>query len=378
MRHVIALTLAMLLLVPAGCGGGGGGSGPGSTVPAAATAMDATLTSEVNSSMPRVGRFEGNMVGILNPGTPLAQNVVLTPDNSPGALPNSFTFNGPYDGNNDGFNETTLSGKVTFNSDPAVAWSGVTGEAVVDVVLPVFGNVFHANINFSITSAERRLSGSGTTTNPLTGNTTTTTVDAATPLVIKPATGAAGAVANACGLSLEGQMRFEVTGSSGTLKSNWNFSSNSTSVAMTDRTFTDSSGKTTVLPDTTVESRCGGSGTINDWTGTFDQEWACLPRESGRATLTISVTGPDTVTITDEDPPGSGQFSMYTATMIGGNPHALRGSFESGPVGFRYREDFNWTMRKSLSGFQQSSTYVYIEGPNIGTGGLCIASAPRR
>jgi hypothetical protein len=338
--------------------------------------MDSTLTSDTDKFTSQVAKFDGILVGIFSPGTPLAPGVALSPA-PPGAPPNSFTFSGPYDSNGDGSTDTTISGQATFIDDPAFAWSGVTGHAVVDVDIPVVGQLFHADVNFSISSTERRLSGSGTFTNVFTSNTTTMTVSAATPLVVKPATGAAGAVSNACSYSLNGQMFLEVIGSSGTLTSTWNFSSNSAGVAVNNKTFTDSSGQTTMLPDSTVFMPCGSSGTINDWVGTYDQHWACLPREFGQATITISVTGPNTVTITDEDPPGSGTPSIYTATTIGGNPHALRGFFISGPPGFQYREDFNWTMRKGLPGFRQSSSYAFFEGPNIGKGGLCVASAPR-
>jgi hypothetical protein len=375
MRRLIAPALFLLLFL--GCGSSDDPVPPAVAIPAAATGMDSQLATGMDTFMPRVVRFETILVFILNPGTPLAQGVTLTPDTSPGAPPHSFTFSGPYDGNDDGFNETTMSGRATFNSDPAVAWSGVTGQAAVNVAIPMIGHVYQANINFSITSANEQLSGSGTFTNPLTGTTTTMTVAAATPLVVKPATGAVDAVSNACGYSLMGPMRFEVTGSSGTLRSTWNFSSNSASVAVNNRSFTDSSGLTTMLPDSTVESRCGGGRTINDWVGSYDQFWACLPRETGRATITMSVAASNAVSITDEDPPGSGDLSTYTAMTIDGNAHALRGFFIAGPSGFRYREDFNWTMRKSLSGFAQSSRYVYIEGPNQGTGGFCVASAPR-
>lgn len=351
--------------------------GQSNPIPAAAAAMDSKLTTGIASLMPRVPRFEGSLVAIFNPGTPLAQGVAFTPDVSPGAPPHSFTFSGPYDGNGDGLNETTISGRATFNSDPNIDWTGVTGSATVDVAIPILGHVYHADITFSITSAERQLSGSGTFTDPLTGNATTMTVPAAAPLLIKPATGTPGAVSNACGYSMEGRMNLEVTGPSGTLSSIWNFLFNSASVAVNNRTFTDSSGQITMLPDTTVDTTCGGSGTIDDWTGSYDQNWVCLPRESGRATITMSLSGPASVSITDEDPPGSGNTLTYAATTIGANPHTLRGLFITGPLGFRYREDFNWTMRKSLSGFAQSSTYVYIEGPNTGKGGLCVASAPR-
>lgn len=373
------IVLASILSLFLGCRGSDQQSpAPTSTtpIPSAATAMDTTLTSDTDKLTSQVAKFDGILVGILSPGTPLAPGVVLSPDPNPVAPPHSFTFSGPYDSNGDGINDTTISGQATFIDDPAFAWSGVTGHAVVDVDIPIVGQLFHADVNFSITSAERRLSGSGTFTNVFTGNTTTMTVAAAAPLVVKPATGAAGAVSNACSYSLNGQMLLEVTGSSGTLTSTWNFSPNSARVVVNNKTFTDSSGQTTLLPDTTVFMPCGASGTINDWVGTYELYWACLPREFDHHTLTIVVTDPNTVTITDLDSSGS-PGETYSATTIGGNPHALRGFFISGPPGFQYREDFNWTMRKGLSGFRQSSIYVFFEGPNTGKGGLCVASAPR-
>lgn len=380
MRHLVIPTVILSLVL--GCSGSDQQSPPQQTavqqvpIPAAAATMDTKLTSGMAKHMSRVPRFEGILVGIFNPGTPLSQGVTLAPDNTLGAPPHSFTFSGPYDGNGDGFQETTITGRATFNSDPDVAWSGVTGQATLDITIPVLGHVYHATINFSITSAERRLSGSGTYFDPLTGNTTTMTVSAATPLVIKPATGAADAVSNTCGYSLNGPMQLEVTGPTGTLRSTWNFSFTSATVVANNRTFTNSSGQATALPDSTVDTTCDSGRTITDWVGTFTQDWACLPRESGQARLTLSVTGGDTISISDEDPLGSTP-STYPATTIGPNPHATRGFFLSGPVGFRYREDFNWTLSKDLSNFAQSSTYVFFEGPNTGQGGLCVGSAPR-
>lgn len=380
MRHLVVPTAILSLVL--GCSGSDQQAPPSQTpaqqtpIPAAAAAMDSKLTTGMAKHISRVPRFEGILVGIFNPGTPLAQGVSLTPDNTPGAPPHSFTFSGPYDGNGDGFQETTMTGHATFNSDPGVAWSGATGQATLDVTIPIVGHVYHAVVNFSITSAERVVSGTGTFTDPVTGNVTTMIVAAATPLSIKPATGAAGAVSNTCGYSLNGPMQLEVTGSTGTLKSTWNFSSNSATVVANNRTFTDPSGQITTLPDSTVDTTCGSGGTINDWVGTFTQDWACLPRESGQAKLTLSVTGGNTVSISDEDPPGS-PASTYPAATIGPNPHATRGFFISGPVGSQYREDFNWTLGKDLSTFAQSSTYVFFEGPNAGQGGLCVGSAPR-
>jgi len=369
MRHFIALAV-MLLLAP-GCS-----SDPPVTIPAAAAAMDAKLKANMVRFLPMVASIESTLVFVLNPGTPMAQGVVVQPDP---AIPNSITFGGPYDSDGDGVDETTMSGGVTFNSDPDVSWSGLTGHVTVDGNIPVVGQVYHAAVAFTVSTTERRLSGSGTFRDPLSGDATTTmTVEAATPLVVKPATGAAGAVSNACGYSLDGKMRLSVVGSTGTLTSIWNFSSSSAGAQISGASFTDPLGQTTALPAATADLRCGSSGSINDWVATFDQNYACLPRESGQSTITTTVAGPDSITIRDEDPPGSGSVKTYQATIISANPHAMRGFFEGGPVGGRYREDFNWTLGGTGSRFSQISSYAYSAGPNTGSGGFCVASGKRR
>lgn len=346
-------------------------------MPAAAAAMDASLKAGMPRFVRMVANIETSLVFVLNPGTPMAQGVTVVPDMSPGALPNSFLISGPYDGNGDGFNETTISGRATFNSDPGSAWTGLNGQIAVDVGIPIIGHVYHGDIAMTITSAERRLSGTGRFTDPLSGNATMMMAAAGAPLVVRPATGAAGAVANACGYSLEGQLRFDVTGPAGTLTSFWNFSPNDAGVPISGTVFTDTAGRTTALADSTADLRCGSGGSVNDWAFVFDQSYSCLPRESGRATLTLTATAPDTITIVDEDPPGSGSSKTYQATLVAGNPHAVRGFFIGGPAGNRYREDFNWTLAGNGRRFSQISSYSYIEGPLIGTGGFCVASATR-
>lgn len=356
---------------------GGGSDSAQSSIPADAKAMDTEMKSNMVRSLPLVAPIESSLIFVMNPNTPMAQGVTVAPDLTPGAPPNSITFDGTYDGNGDGFKETTMSGKATFNSNPDINWNGMNGQAAVNANIPIVGHLYHADIAYSITSTDKRLSGSGTFTNPLTGNVTTMAAAPGTPLVVKPATGAAGAVPNACGYSLDGKMQLKVEGSTGTLTSNWNFSSSNPSVAVNGASFTDPSGNTTALPDSTVDLRCGGSGTINDWVATYSQNYSCLPRETGQATLTLTATGPDTITISDEDPPGSGSVNNYSATIVAGNPHAVRGFFIGGPVGNRYREDFTWTLAKNGSSFSQFSVYTYTEGPNTGSGGICAASAKR-
>jgi len=369
MRRLAAPWVLLLAMAP-GCGGGGGDGG-GTTMPPAAATLDAQMKTGMTRNVMLLSGIESSLVSIFNPGTPMAQNVVVLP----GATPNSVTFSGPYDGNGDGFNESTLSGSATFRSDPSIDWTGLDGQVTIDVSIPVIGHLYHGDVVFSVTSSERRISGSGNFSNPLTGNTTTLTVPAGAPLVIKPST---GAVSNACGYSIDGQAQLAVAGAGGTLRSTWIFSSANASVAVNGATFTDPSGQSTTIGDSSVDLRCGGSGRIEDWVATFDQQWACLPRESGSATITIAATGPSSVTITDEDPPGSGSRNTYTATIVGASPHAVRGFFLGGATGNQYREDFTWTLGKNASGFSDVSTYVYQQGPKAGKGGICVASARRR
>jgi hypothetical protein len=369
----VASLFAAIMILYIGCGGGGGGgeSGPQIVIPAEATMMDTALKSNMVGAVSWIANVESSLVFVLNPG--MAPGMTVAPDTSPGAPPNTVTFSGPYDSNGDGINETTMSGRATFSSDPAIAWSGVSGQAAVDISIPVLGYVYHGDVEFTILSGQRQLSGSGTFTDPITGNRTTMTISAAAPLIIKDADAATGAVSNACGNSISGQMRLNVTGSNGTLTSYWNFNSTSPSVVVNGTSFTDSSGKTTALPDSSVDLLCGSNGSISDWVGSFNQVWACLPYEFGQARITIAVSGSDTITITDEDPPGSGISKTYQASIVGANTHAGKGFFIGGVVGDQYREDFNWILRKNGSGFSQVSRYEYISGPNTGIGGVCVA-----
>jgi len=372
MRTSIAPILISMLFIPA-CGGGGDDAAPDSAVPPAAIALETKLKANMTRFVPLVGNVESSLVSVLNPGTPLAQSVVV----SPGTAPNSVLFSGPYDGNGDGIDETTMSGRVTFASDPASAWSGLDGQVTVDVALPLLGHVYRADVTFAVLPDQKQLSGTGTFTEPLSGDTVTMTISASSPLVVKAADGTANAVANACANSLSGQVHLVAVGAAGTLTSLFNFNPTSPSVSVNGSSFTDKSGLTTTLPDSTVDLRCGSTGSVSDWAATFTQDWACLPRESGRARLTITVAGPDSVTIEDEDPPGSGATSTYQATVLGANPYALRGFFIGGDAGSHYREDFNWTLSKDGKRFAQFSKYVYTEGPNAGKGGYCVGSARR-
>lgn len=367
----LPITLALLpLLVLSGCGGGSSQSG----IPAAASKMDQELKSKMTRFVPLVANTETSLIFVLNPG--MAPNVEFSPYTGIGV---PMAFGGTYDKNGDGFSETKISnGQVTFNSNPydlSDDWGGMSGQATIEVSIPLLGHVYQSTLAFAFLPDQRQISGTGTFTEPITGNHTTMTIPDTSPLVIKAADGGAGAISNACGYSLNGQIRLDVTGSDGTLTSYWNFNPSSPSIAVNGTSFTDNSGNATALPDSSVNLTCTNGGSINDWVGTFQQNWACLPRESGSATLTLAAGGADTVSITDVD---SGNTKQYEAALLGANTHAVRGSFVGGIVGNHYLERFNWTLSKSGNSFSQISFYRYTEGPNTGKGGICVATARRQ
>lgn len=372
MRQVIFPGLLLVLSV-AGCGGSSSNS---AAIPEAASEMDAELKANMARFLPLVANTESGLLFVLNSGSPMAEGVSVVADTSSGAPPHTYTLSGTYDGNGDDYAETTMSGRVTFGSDPATSWSGLVGQLTSDVALPIIGHVYHSEVDITINSAQRVISGSGTFTEPFSSDVTTMTVPASAPLVVKVADGSPNAVSNACGYSLSGQIRLDVAGPDGTLTSYWNFTHDSASASVTNATFTDASG-TTVLPDSSVTISCRSGGSIDDWAGGFDQFWACLPLEWGQARITIAVAAPDTLDISDEDPPGSNDINAYSAALLDGNTHAVRGFFVAGPVGSQYREDFNWTLWSDTDSFSQVSSYEYIEGPNAGSGGICVARARR-
>jgi hypothetical protein len=358
-----------VLAIIAACSNDSSGS---STLPADARTLDSYVKAGVNILIPRLGGVEGSLPFLLNPGSPGAEGLSFTP----GSAPNSWLFTIPIDGNGDGINETTLSGTATFNGDPASAGIGFGGH--LDLNLTTAGGLgdFTGTLDFTLTAGGREISGTGTFAEVVTGNSTTITVDPAHPMVMKPATGAGDAMPNACGYSLNGSAAVEVDGSRGTLASVWNFLANRRNVTVTSASFTDTSGKTTTLPDASVTIPCG-SGTVGDWVGTFQQHYACLPPEFGTATLTLASAGGTTISVSDEDPPGSGDVNTYQATTVPGNPHVLKGYFIGGPPGDTYREDFTWTLADNGGSFSQISHYTYLEGAAAGTGGLCGGRATR-
>lgn len=368
----------LLALILSACGGGGSDNGGGNAnLPANAVTMQSQISAGMKKALVRMTASEAALMFILDPGTPLTPNMTVVPDASPGAPPHSVTYSGNLDGAFDEPSQMAITGKATYASDPSsLPFDGVSGQLAIDVTLLGLLKVYHADIAFSVAANERRLSGSGTLQNPLDGNTSTVTVDAAHPLVLVPAS---GATANACGYVIEGAVRVVAVGPLGSYSSTWHFDPARTTVAVDTAAHTDSAGTVTQMPAIDVDLRCNPSGSgVADWVGVYRQVWGCLPYEQGDALLTLTVKDSTTVTINDEDPPGSGNGTISEASIVGGSARSLRGFFFAGPTGFRYREDFVWTLSPDGQRFFQTSRYVYQDGSHIGTGGNCFSRAVRQ
>ncbi len=368
------LTGPILVCAVVACGSSGSDSG---SLPPDAEEMQSYLKKGVTLIMPRLGGAGAVLIFALNPASPGAGGVQFDPDPSPGAPPNSYIFSGALDGDGDGSSETSFSGSATFTGDPASAGAGFGGHVVLTMASDDGLGTLTGDMDFVLNAGGGEVSGTGTFTEIVTGNATTVTVDPATPLEIKLASGAANSVANACASSLHGDVRLDVDGPTGAMTSTWGFSNTRKTVAVTGASFTDNNAQTTDIPDATVTIPCGQSARLSDWTGGFLQHWACIPPEYGSATLTLSTAGSSTINIADEDPPNSGDLSNYSASAVSGNPHVLRGFFISGPTGSTYREDFSWILAANGNSFSQVSMYAYLEGPNQGSGGICGGLATR-
>jgi hypothetical protein len=369
---------AALLALLSACGGGGDSGNPSVNValPADAVAMESAARLGMRSAVARMTAYEAALLFVLDPGSTLTPGIIVADDVSPGAMPFSVTFAGNLDSGFDALAQTHIAGRSTFAADPATSFTSVSGQAAVDVtLLGGMMSVYHADLDFTVGASERTVSGVGVLQNPINGNKSTMTVDPAKPLRMVLAT---GPTANACGYVIDGDFRLVVVGPLGTYASTWRFVPGSPTTTVDTATHTDTAGVVTAMPAIDVDLRCNpAAATIDDWAGVYRQIWGCLPRELGSARLALTVKDATTVTINDEDPPGSGNGNIYEAAIVGSSARALRGFFVTGPVGFRYREDFNWTLSADGTRFTQASRYVYQDGPLAGTGGNCFARAVR-
>jgi FAD/FMN-containing dehydrogenase len=352
---------------------GGGSNAPVVVVDAPTAAMN-KLSGEMAKFATLVANVEANLVFMLDPSSSQAQGLSFAPD--PGK-PNAVTLSGSLDGNGDGFRESTLSGGLAFGSDPDVDWTGLDAQLRIDVDIPIVGHIYRSDLAVTITADdERRISGSGSFSAPMSTTTTSMRTPAGAQLRVRPAT---GPVSNACAYDLDGRVELDSTGPTGRLQSTWSFTPGRAVASVSAATFTDGAGNVSAMPDATVAIGCGATVTMAEWAAVYVKDWACLPRESGRERVTVRADAADRVAVVMEEISGAGGAPIsYTATVVGAGGRAVRGFFIDGPAGFRYREDFTWTLGQGGARFSSVSTYVYIEGPWAGRKGVCVGSARRQ
>ncbi|TPW14615.1 MAG: hypothetical protein FD129_1047 [bacterium] len=375
MRRILP-PLAAALLILAGCSGDDD-TGDNSNLPAEAQAEVDYIESGSGVAASIFGSLVGRLPFLVLPGTPGAEGLTFEPDPGPGAPPYAYIFVVPVDVDGDGDAESSLNGSCTLGGDPANYGPGFNGTVQLSGTTP--GNIgdFTGTLDFTVIDDGVRLSGGGVLEENLTGHMVTLTVAVEDPLTVRNSAGTSPPTPNLCAYSLDGDIDVTTEGSAGSLAGTWSFASNRATPRLVDAVFTDDDGVETNLPDTDQAIPCGG-GTIQDWAGTYDQVWGCVPIESGMALLTITIKNSTTIRISDEDPPGSGNGSTYEAVVLPGSPRVVRGFFLAGPDGFRYREDFTWTLSDNNDIFTQTSRYLYTEGSLEGTGGYCAARAERR
>lgn len=355
-----------LLALLAACGSGS----EGNALPDDAREMRDYVQDGVTLLLPRLGGLGGIFPVALNPGAPGSSDIQFTPDPTPGAPPNSYVFTLGVDGDGNGSKETSFSGSATFNGNPATAWEGFAGSVTLTMTTAGGLGSLTGDLDFVLGATGGEVSGTGTFTEAITGNSTTVTVAPGAPLHIEMARGTSQSVANACASSLDGNIGVSVDGPTGTLNSTWEFKKDRKPARVTGASFTDADNTTTQIPDANVTIPCGQGRAMSTWVGDFVEDWSCVPAEQGTAALTLTVSG-STVNVSDEDPPGSGDVNTYSAAVVSGNPLVVRGFFLGGPPGNTYREDFSWVMDAGGAGFTSISKYVYQEGPNTGNGGFC-------
>ncbi len=351
--------LILLAAFPCGgCGGGGDGAAKGTTSELGlytedGLSLSGTFGSEVHQILPM----------LLVPSAAAANGIVLTPDTSPGAAPNTYLCQIPLDLGGDGTNETVVDATLVLNGDLFTFGPGFGG--TIEGTITRGGAVVAASLAFRFPGdGEIEISGTVSLAGALSGIDVTATIDAAAPIVVKVATGGAGSIANVCTYSVSGDVRVEAARGIELFSALWTFSSHSRRINVSQVTRVDDQGVSHDDPDSSFEVPCE-NGAIADWGGTYDFDWFCNPQEEGDSVFVITVTGPNTIHVDDEG-------LTYDATAVPGNPHVVTGFF----IDQGYREDFVWTLSRDGTTFTQQSVYVFL--PPLTGGGVCGGIGTRR
>jgi len=203
---------------------------------------------------------------------------------------------------------------------------------------------------------------------------------------------AAGSSGNLCGADAQGAIRIEagpIPNGAPQLaglppnfyEALWNFLFGSRNVRLTGGHYHDpASGQAQSVPDSTVQlPACGAPADLSAWAGNWNFTWYCVDTgagpggahiDDGQDNLSILVTGPNTVQISDGT-------LVYFATAVPGNPRMLTGTFQDTDGGGTYTEDFTWTLNLAGTIWTQTSSYIYTSGVATGLGGDCYGTAIR-
>ena len=294
-------------------------------------------------------------------------------DNGAGVPANTYDASIPFDQDNDGNVDTTITGRVTFSSPLGAAPQ--TGQvATFTFAAPLVDIDGDASGTLRVEWMDEgiRVSGDVSAEDRTTGRTIDISVDEASPLWIKDATGEPDSQASVCNYAVQGRMSLNVSSLIGTLSSVWNFSFDSNLIQILDLIFAAPESEPRELPDQSTDlDDCGI--TIDSWIGSWTLNWNCVPLETGTSVHTFVKISETQMRVTTPD----GAIS-YTATLDPNNPRIMRGTFrEDEGDGNVYEETFVYTMAPDGNSWSQDNEYEYISGDALGLGGVCFGTATK-
>jgi len=362
-------------------------SGNGVPIPAAVAALQKAVSDQLFLGLPAITVQLINLLPVfIDPEAAAAAGVTFEPD--PQGPPNSYLLTVPVDSDGDGQNDSVVTGTVLLSGDPTTDFGpGFTAD--LDITLDRNGGeaILNAQLHFLFTANGVETSGMGDYFDTPAATQGTFAIDAADPLVINAP--AAGTQGNLCGADAQGPVQI-VAGPLGTphlaglapgfYEALWNFLFGSRNVRLTNGQWNNPAAGQTAVPDSTVQlPACGPGANLTAWLGSWTFDWFCTESgtgpggpqtDNGQSAIQITQTGPNTLRIADDS-------LVYFATVVGGNPLVVAGTFQDTDGGGTYTENFTWTLNAAGTTWTQTSSYLYSSGILAGTGGDCYGTATR-
>ena len=368
--------LGILLAVCVGCGSSGG-DGPGGT-----TTIQGFMVQEMGVILAAMPRLQQLVPALLYESARDDAGITFELDDSPGADPDTYNFSIPLDSNGDGQTDTTISGSMVLTADPTEGGQLISGfSAQVDVQVQSDTASFQANLRlFFDFNGGFRVAGMGTYNDPANETSVTSTITEENALHIRTADAEApDKQPNACAYAIDGIIGIDATRSGASYVAQWEFDPTSVDIAVTDAALTPEGGEAAELEDSTfrVTDCPGQSGSAQDWAGTWEFDWYCIPDHTGSSELTITVIDSNTIEIVNESPPGSGETTTYRATLDPDNPRIVRGEFEGTDEDGTFDESFTWVMDPDKQSFTQEAEFFYTAGDLQGVSGYCGGEATK-